>query len=358
MSWFDLDFPRAHGAVPVTANFRTECEDFVVNEVLGFEPSGEGEHLLLDIVKRDDNTPWIAKQIAKVAGVKPMDVGYCGLKDRRAVTRQWFSVYLPKQVAPDWQTLNGESSQLLAVHRHHKKLRRGEHQANEFLIRLRDCDGDLAELEHRLSQIQSQGVPNYFGEQRFGRDAGNLLEAQASFELAARAQAERARASEAEGGVEASATESSRPRRSRKKGGRRQAGMGPTGMALSAARSWLFNQVLAERVRSDQWRERVKGETTPEPAGPLWGRGRNPSADELLSLEQRVLAPWALWCNGLEHAGVSQERRALQLLPQQLRWHFEGADLCLAFSLAPGQFATALLRELAELRTPDIQAAD
>ncbi|UTA49148.1 tRNA pseudouridine(13) synthase TruD [Simiduia sp. 21SJ11W-1] len=338
MNEFNLDFPRALGAPEVSAGFRVECEDFVVNEVLGFEPSNDGEHQLLEVIKRDDNTPWVAKQIAQIAGVKPMDVGYCGMKDRRAVTRQWFSVYLPKAQPLDWQALNTETTQLVRVARHHKKLRRGEHQANEFLIRLRDCQGDLAGVEQRLARIAEQGVPNYFGEQRFGRNASNLIAAEQAFAQAA---------SEPEG---------ARPRRSRKKGGRRPAAQGGAGMSVSAARSWLFNQVLAARVNASQWREPMAGEPNPEPSGPLWGRGRNPAGEALLALEDSVLTPWRNWCNSLEHAGLSQERRALCLQPQALRWHFEGQDLCLAFTLAPGQFATAVLREIAVLITPELAA--
>ncbi|MBB3167938.1 tRNA pseudouridine(13) synthase TruD [Simiduia aestuariiviva] len=335
MSDFDLAFPFALGAPSVSAQFRQHCEDFVVNEVLGFSPSGEGEHLLLEVLKRDDNTPWIAKQIARIAGVQPMDVGYCGLKDRRAVTRQWFSVYLPQQSEIDWQQLNSDTAQLLAVHRHHKKLRRGEHQANEFIIRLRDCQGDLELLETRLNAVSQSGVPNYFGEQRFGREASNLHEAATLF-----------------------ATSLARDNSARKKGGRRKGERrpGPSGMVLSAARSWLFNQVLAARVERDLWREPMAGETTELSTGPLWGRGRNGSAGELLALETEALAPWSDWCHGLEHAGLAQERRPLVLRPMHFTWDFDGPDLTLSFTLAPGQFATAVLRELCRLEIPAISA--
>lgn len=329
---FDLRFPFAHGEPSAQANFRTECEDFVVNEVLGFTPAGEGEHVLLEILKRDDNTPWIAKQIARLAGVQQMDVGYCGLKDRRAVTRQWFSVYLPAQTPINWTELNSDNCQVLNQTRHTRKLRRGEHQANQFIIRLRDCRGNQDQIAERLRAIGELGVPNYFGEQRFGRTASNLL---AVDELLQNAQAARAR---------------------KGKGGRRKpAGGGPKGMVLSAARSWLFNLVLAERVRKQCWRTTMAGEPDNLPTGPLWGRGRTASTDALLALETQQLAAWSDWCDGLEHAGLSQERRPLVLEPSAFSWRWEADDLVLNFTLPPGQFATSVLREVCRLHSPDTE---
>src|SRR5690625_4386275 len=134
---FSLDFPYAYGAPQASAQFRVEPEDFRVDEVLGFEPSGQGEHWLLHIRKRGENTAWVAEQLARLAGVSERDVGYCGRKDRQAVTSQWFSVYLPRQTLPDWQALNSESVQILASGRHERKLSRGGHAANRFVIRLR-----------------------------------------------------------------------------------------------------------------------------------------------------------------------------------------------------------------------------
>lgn len=320
---FDLNFPCAWGGPVGSAGFRTECEDFVVNEDLGFAPDGQGEHLLLDILKRDDNTPWVAKQIARLAGVKPMDVGFCGMKDRRAVTRQWFSVYLPKDKAVDWSQLNSDTIQFLQAARHGKKLRRGDHAANLFDILLRHCAGQQAAIDARLQQIAQQGSPNYFGEQRFGRECDNLHKVDAL--LASR---------------------------NRRRGADGQA------MVMSAARSWLFNQVLAARVADGSWRQQMDGEPGAGPTGPLWGRGRNPAAGAQAVLEAHCLAPWQPWCDGLEHAGLSQERRPLVMQPRDLQWHWQDGHLRLRFGLPPGQFATALLRELAQLEQPEQPQAE
>ena len=93
-----MDLPRAHGAPALQARIRTTPEDFRVDELPGFEPSGSGEHLLLTVEKRGINTAFAARRLAEWAGVGEMAIGYAGLKDRHAVTRQRFSVHLPKKV--------------------------------------------------------------------------------------------------------------------------------------------------------------------------------------------------------------------------------------------------------------------
>lgn len=315
---FDLDWPYAYGNPTASGDFRTAPEDFVVDETLGFEPSGEGEHVVLHIRKRGDNTAWVAKQIAELAGVKPMDVGYCGLKDRHAVTTQWFSVYLGKKPEADWQRLNTESTHVLAVDRHSQKLRRGMHEANRFCITLRNVEGDKEALEQRLQQVEAQGVPNYFGEQRFGRDGGNLGQAHRIL------------------------VEGLRMRDKQKRG-----------LMLSAARSYLFNTVLAARVEASNWLTPLTGEVLDNglSTGPLWGRGRPLVAEDALALEQQALSEWQAWCDGMEHSGLSQERRKLVLRPQGLQWQWQGDDLVLRFALGTGDFATSVLRELIILRT-------
>lgn len=313
---FSLQFPYAYGEPEARARFRVEPEDFQVEELAGFTPTGRGEHSVLQVRKRNENTSWVAGQIARLAGVSNNDVGYCGRKDRRAVTSQWFSVYLPGQgTEPDWASLNSDTIAVLAVDRHNKKLRRGEHLANRFVIRLRDLQtGDRPALEQRLSRIVTEGVPNYFGEQRFGRGGGNLDRAQSLFV-------------------------DQRPIRDRQQ----------RGLILSAARSWLFNQVLSERVRRGDWQKTLAGDPVEAGSGPLWGRGRPLSVDATLALEEAALAPWSAWCAGLEHVGLQQERRALLLRPEQPDWRWLDGDLELDFTLPPGTFATAVLREIAQL---------
>ncbi|MFC3115217.1 tRNA pseudouridine(13) synthase TruD [Cellvibrio fontiphilus] len=315
MTEFSLDFPRAYGDLSASAVFRDQPEDFKVDEDLGFEPSGSGEHVFLQVLKRGENTAWVAGQIANLAKVAANDVGYAGRKDRHAVTTQWFSVYLPKGAEPDWSLLNSDSLYVIRSARHHQKLRRGDHCKNLFVIRLRAVQTpDQVALGRKIDVVLAQGVPNYYGEQRFGINGNNLLEAEAILV-----------------------------------GGKRHRDKQKRGLMLSAARSYLFNQVLASRVVSGNWRELITGEPLTEASGPLWGRGRSLAKEDLLLQEQVSLAPWQAWCDGLEHAGLSQERRALRLLPANTSWRWIGADLELSFSLAAGEFATAILRELAQL---------
>ena len=304
---FSLDFPRALSRPAHRAGFRTFPEDFRVDEVLGFYPAGEGEHLYLKIRKTGENTRWIAHRLAGFYGVPDGAVGYCGMKDRRAVTTQWFSVHLPG--AGDFGDPQLTGCEILETARHRHKLKPGMHAGNGFVIVLRCPPGAREDLDRRLAAIAAGGVPNYFGEQRFGRDGGNLREV-------------------------AGIVASGRPRFRGKRGG----------IYLSAARAWLFNQVLAAHVASGEWRC--------IPDGPLWGRGRLPVAQSLAEQEQAILASWNTWCDALEHSGLRQQRRTLVLTPDQLTWRWSGDNLNLSFALPPGAYATAVLREVAELAVP------
>lgn len=315
---FSLNFPYAYGSPDASASFRVEPEDFQVDETLGFAPLGEGEHVYLQVWKRGENTAWVAEKIAELAHVKIMDVGYCGRKDRHAVTTQWFSVYLPKQeLEPDWVALNSETIKILTISRHQHKLRRGDHETNSFIIRLRDVViADKTAFEQKVAQVLAQGVPNYYGEQRFGRNANNLPEAHAIL------------------------VEGKRIRDKQKRG-----------LILSAARSYLFNQVLAARVLANNWQVLLNGEPEIFPSAPLWGRGRSAATAEALAIEAAAMDAWAEWRDGLEHVGLLQERRALMLKPDAASWRWLENDLELSFSLGSGEFATTILRELTVLHS-------
>ncbi len=311
------DHPLAHGEPCLQGTMRTFAEDFIVDEKLGFEPDGDGEHIYLHLCKRHVNTDWLAQQIAKFTGVKRHDVGFCGLKDRHAQTSQWMSVYLPKAPEPDWgqflAQLAGEVT-LNAVTRGRRKLRRGMHQSNTFQLIIRaETPVDEGALQARLRCIAQQGVPNYFGDQRFGRQGQNLVAADAWL-----------------------------------RDGRKIRDRSQKSMIMSAARSHLFNLVVAQRVREGTWRTVLDGDVSLNgyPTAPLWGRGR--SATELgpAETERLALEPVQDWLSRLEHCGLDQERRSTVLMPEDLQWQFGPEVLQLTFSLSPGQYATALLREI------------
>lgn len=331
--------PHAHGGVAGTGVIRSTPEDFQVDEIVGFSPDDEGEHLLVQIRKRKTNTQWLAGQLAKLAGIPVKDVGFAGLKDRHAVTTQWFSLGMAGRPEPEWSKLEDELIQVLAVHKHRRKLRRGSLRGNRFTLRIRELSADQTLLEKRLTQLKTSGMPNYFGEQRFGHGYNNLGQADLLFSPA-------------------------RPRMSRSL----------RGLVISAARSQLFNQVLAERIEQDIWNIPLPGdyfkldgsrggfscheeedeilaqrcrELDIHPTGPLWGRGLNLVNEDAGDLEARVLEPFELWRNGLEHVGLEQERRSLRISLKDLTWQFlQDGSLALEFFLPAGCFATALLREL------------
>lgn len=319
-SSLDLNFAYAHGAPVSQAKFRSEVRDFIVTEDLGFEPSGEGEHLYLLIKKRGENTAWVADKLALFLKLKAVDIGYCGKKDRHAETTQWFSAYLPGGNSDFDATAFTEQFELdlevLKVTRHPQKLRRGGHQSNAFIIKLRDVT-DLTDVCERLEKVKITAVPNYFGEQRFGREGNNLVLAQAWLEKG----------------------ELIRNRNKR-------------GMIMSAARSLLFNRVLSQRVETGTWRLLLDGDVADEnqlPTGPLWGRGRSRAQSEALAIENTSLQPYAAWCESLEHVGLNQERRPLVLGLGELTFAVDGSDVELSFTLAPGEFATSVLREICVL---------
>ena len=313
---FDLDFSYSLGRPRTTALFRIEPKDFVVTEIFEFAPTGSGEHVYLKIKKRRENTAWIAEQLAQYFNIKTMDVGYSGMKDRHAVTTQWFSIYLPNKIEVDTKDIVAKvpaDIDILSQTRHSKKLRRGDHQGNSFDILLRNVV-DVDDVVGRLEMLARFGVPNYFGEQRFGREGNNLNVASNWFEK------------------------------------NQMVNKKKRGIIISAARSYLFNQVLSTRVDLGNWQECLLGDINKEsPTGPMWGRGLSLVSDDTLALERNALSALGQWCEGLEHCGLEQARRPLVLMPSDLEWQVGEASVRLRFKLKAGQFATSLLREVALL---------
>lgn len=330
--------PSAHGAPVLRAQLRASPADFRVDELDAFAPDGQGEHLLLTVEKRGMNTAYAAQRLADWAGIDVRGIGYAGMKDRHALTVQRFSVHLPRKVAPDIATLDTDDLRVLAHAWHGRKLPRGALAGNRFTLTLRDVEGTREAIETRLSAIAARGVPNYFGEQRFGHGGDNLDAARSMF------------------------------------AGRR-VGREKRGLLLSAARSALFNAVLGVRVQDRTWDTGLDGEVwmldgsrsvfgpVPfddalaarlaafdiHPTGPLWGRGALRTGGAAQALEQAV-HEWPglhTLADGLEHAGLSQERRALRLRPGDMAWRWlDDGALELAFVLPAGSYATVVVEAL------------
>ena len=331
--------PRVHalGGPPLHGILRASPEDFRVDEQLGFAPSGAGEHVMLRVEKRDANTGWVAARLADLAGAARRDVGFAGMKDRFAVTRQWFSVGLAGRPEPDWSALDEPGVRVLEAVRHNRKLRRGALSANRFELRVRDVTGDVQEFTARVDRLVRHGFPNLFGPQRFGREGGNLNAAQRLFD-----------------------------------GTAGRVGREKRGLYLSAARSLLFNAVAGARIADGSWQQARDGEplvldgrrsffvaeagdaALPErlaaleihPSGPLWGRGGDLGDTPAGAYERACLAPYAAWREGLERFGLEADRRALRARAVDLAWALDGDVLELTFELPAGCFATALLREM------------
>jgi tRNA pseudouridine13 synthase len=329
-------WPQAYGQPPITGCIRQSPEDFFVEEIPRSLPDGEGQHVWLSIEKRLLNTDQVAGQLAKIAAVPRKAVSFAGMKDRNAVTRQWFSVDLAGKPEPDWQTMNSERIRVLEHARHGRKLRRGYLDGNRFELVLRKVTGDTDQLQQNLAHISEHGVPNYFGEQRFGRDNSNLTSAS---QLMA--------------------------------GQRLKLNRNQRGLIYSAARSYLFNMVLARRVVAGNWRQIIEGDLMAladkrgfftahlddrelqqrlddgaiHPTGPLWGSGSLQPAADALESEQAALAGLQDWQQWLERQGLEMDRRPLRLLVQDMQWQLEDDGLYLQFSLTTGGFATSVLRE-------------
>ncbi|MDD2053859.1 tRNA pseudouridine(13) synthase TruD [Pseudomonas putida] len=340
MTELELLGPCAWGEALGSAVLKATAEDFQVDEVLDIPLSGDGEHLWLWVEKRGLNTEDAARRIAKAAGVALRTVSYAGLKDRQALTRQWFSIQLPGKADPDLSAAQSDTLRILKTTRHKRKLQRGAHAANGFTLRLTQLVADKEGLQARLEMIARQGIPNYFGAQRFGYQGGNLGEAR---EYAAR-----------------QALPEQRAVRSR---------------LLSTARSYLFNQVLAARVADGSWQRAQVGDLLAftdsrsffpageaecndprlaildlHPTGPLWGSGPSPASGAAFALEQATGEREAALRDWLVRAGMEHERRILRLPIGGLTWHYPEPDILqLEFVLPAGCFATALVRELVDL---------
>ena len=326
-----------YGSPSAQGKIRTVPEDFLVTEHLSFEPSGAGEHIFLFIEKTGENTDYVARQLAKFANVRQRDISYVGLKDRHAVTTQWFSVWLPGKADPDWSQFETESIKVLHSVRHARKLKRGVLSGNSFKIIIRDWQGDKIKTEQQLTAIKTEGIANYYGEQRFGHAGHNVNKALALFQGA--------------------------------KVGREQ-----RSIYLSAARSYLFNEILAQRVLTKTWNQALAGdsyvfdlghsyftEAQPtddiirrlaakeiHPTGILWGKGNA----ELLPVEQAIIANNQELADGLIANGLEQDRRALRITIADFDWQFiDETTLSLSFTLPAGSYATSVLREIINLNS-------
>ncbi len=327
-----------NGKPESSGQIRSTMADFKVFEELPFSPVGEGEHLLIHLEKSGQNTLFVAQQLAKYFGIKEALVSYAGLKDRFAITQQWFGVHLPGKTQYDLSDLAIEGVTVLSYARHNKKLKVGALKANRFELILRHVT-EIEALKMRWQRIVSYGVPNYFGEQRFGIDGGNIDKALALF---------------AGGKV-----------KDKKK----------RGIYLSAARSYLFNQIVSQRIAQQQFYQLTSGdvcmlsgtqsvfkideiddtllarlaEKDIDITAPLWGAGELKTSKTIQAFEQQIADDFPQIRDGLARFGLKQERRRIRLCVTEARFEaLTEEDNCIkvTFTLPTGCFATTILREL------------
>ena len=322
-----------NGKPEANATFKEVPEDFVVTEQLPFELTGDGENLFILIEKRELNTQQVCQHLAKVLGKRLRDVGYAGLKDKQSVSRQWFSIQANVNSDVDLSQVENDNIKIIETSRHLKKLKVGALSANHFDIRLKQVE-NIDDLLRRLAVVKAHGVPNYFGLQRFGFNGNNLNWANRW------AQGE--------------------PIRDKK----------IKGFALSAARSFLFNEVVSTRLSQSCFLEPIEGDTfilagsnsfftdTIDTtvikrlserdiylSAPMFGKGENPSQSQAVALEAKVLDQHPLWQALLIGEGLEFQRRAIQLFPKNLEWQQDDQDVIVSFDLPSGAFATSVLRE-------------
>ena len=317
-----------------TALLKAECADFVVKEQLGYDMSGDGEFVAVKVRKTDCNTLFVGEQLAKFAGISARNMSYAGLKDRKAVTEQWFSLQMPGQQTPDFSQFSLEGVEILDVTRHQRKIRIGSLQGNHFEILLRNAE-ETDELKVRLDFLAKNGFPNYFTEQRFGRDGNNLTQALrwANGEIKVK----------------------DRNKRS---------------FYLSAARSEMFNLIVSKRMELNLAQQILVGDVLQLNGSHSWFVVDE--SEDLAQLQQRLAQQDVLLTAPLigeeeksavdfEHEIFAQHqalfalmrqermkaaRRPILMQPQQFQWQFEPNGLRLQFDLPAGSYATALIREL------------
>ena len=322
-----------NGKPQCDGEFKTHPEDFVVTEKLSFELTGEGENLFLLIEKRELNTQQVCQHLAKVLGKRLRDIGYAGLKDKQSVSRQWFSVQSNLKQELDLSEIETEQIKLIDQTRHIRKLKIGALEGNHFTIRLRNVS-NMAQLIAKLDLVNKTGVPNYFGPQRFGFNGNNLNWADRW----------------ADG-------ESIRDKKIKS-------------FALSASRSFIFNEIISERLTQGTFLSPIEGDTFiltgsnsffSEPvseqilqrlseqdiaiSAPLCGTGESPSTGKALELEQKVASSRSNWLNLLEEQKVESQRRSIHLFAKNMQWVQESKDVVVTFELPSGAFATSVLRE-------------
>ena len=389
----------------IAGTLKQRPEDFVVAEVPLYEPCGDGEHIYFGLEKHDLSTPEALERIRRALGVSPQQIGHAGLKDRRAVTRQQISVTgcELEQV----RELSLPQTRILWVKRHTNKLRVGHLRGNIFELRLRDvAEGAAERIPAILETCQREGVPNYYGFQRFG-NRGNAHLIGRAFVLGDYRRAVRhilgypapeennphvvrARELFMEGDIKGAHENYPSTYRDElrmlnvllndpenyERAARRMSISGRK-LYCSAYQSYLFNLVLDERLRrvgrrlgtlfvgdlaylhrngavfrvTDTEAEQSRAKVFElSPSGPIFGKKMARPEGEAAAIEKEVLARDGIELDAFDRVAselhLDGGRRSLRIHVEELEWRLEGRDLYLKFFLPKGSYATTFVREL------------
>lgn len=335
---FDTLFPTLN-RITAAGDIRASAADFKVIEHHEVDFTESGEHLWFNIEKTDSNTAWVATQLASACQVPARQVGFAGMKDRHAITQQWFSAQLPKisdinlirAKLPDQVTI-------LEHHWHQSKIKTGQLKFNEFILVIRNVTGDQTTIEDNIALIKQRGVPNYFGPQRFGHDLNNIQQAKDWFTDKIRVNNKKLR-----------------------------------GILISTARSHIFNLIVAHRIKHNLWQQVIPGdilqldqshswfpvsdatgkELTERLAAfdihltaALWGEDGVQSTDQCAELENSIAATLTEYQSGFIKHRVKQDRRAIRTCPKDLHYEWQDNALLINFKLQPGAYATSVVREI------------
>lgn len=335
-----LNWQYFYGKPTSFGEYKVSCEDFIVIEDLGFELSGEGEHVFLQIEKTNCNTLFVADKLANWANISPKLISYAGLKDKHAITTQWFSLHLPGKIELDLESFKQDGIRILKAIRHNKKLKIGALKANSFELILRQIT-DMNSVIERLQLIQQKGVPNYFGEQRFGFKEQNIHQALRW----------------AKGEIQV---------KDRKK----------RSFYLSALRSSLFNHIVSARIENGLFEQPLLGDIVQLSGSKSWfivEESEQKSIKNRLIQHDLFLTAPMLGDNGVltrldafdfeqnialqvfdeaclnlfKKERIETSRRAILTLPEHLNWdQLDPETLKLTFTLPAGNYATSLVREV------------
>ena len=337
--------PFISAAIPgIGGILRTEPEDFIVQEIPAYEPSGEGEHLILEITKRQVTTQAIANELSRLLGCDLDAIGFAGMKDRQAVTTQRFSVPSIQDASAKLKECSAKIK-ILGLHRN--KIRKGHLLGNSFRIRIRQAHPDWQKRCQEIEAlINAQGFPNFYGPQRFGRDGSNAAIGEKAL-----------------------------------KTGKLFGPKWRKWLMISALQSQLFNEYLCQRIADGLFAAALPGdvfghlprggvfvsnspsEEQPRldsfeisPMGPIYGYKMMKAQGQAWLREEMILKKHDIDLDSFRVLKAEGSRRRTRLRPANFHIEIQDGDPVFCVELPSGTYATVFLNEF--MKTADCQGEE